>query len=341
MSAILSLENVFYVVWIILAAIGLYLATQLYRKKIEWPQARRMGIPMTIFAWMNVIYGLVLFEGVYGVVSVILDLPLWVDIALFLVIFGMAIGTYFKLRHRKKFNSAVFTALFLIPLSIPGTHTAAKLMPTVEKLAPLTVPGVQTAKKLIPTDAPEILKFRNLRRSPQWPQRSKVGESGYLVEFPNSVSKGTFGDSLTARRLTAKGYTKLPSKVDELHGLDGVYVRHVNGNFQEILIVENKVDGGTLRPGQMTEEWIAERVDKMILHADAKVRHTGELIRGNPDLVRKELWHHDLSNGRTTINSLDPGARKTSEEKVEKFISNQVRKRCESAKTTLICLPAA
>ena len=60
----------------------------------------------------------------------------------------MTMGVCFKLRRRAKFNSAVFMALFLIPLSIPGTHTAAKLapamgkvMPAVGKLAPL-IPGV-------------------------------------------------------------------------------------------------------------------------------------------------------------------------------------------------------
>ena len=337
-----SLENVFYGVWILLAAVGLCLAIQLYRKKrIGWPQARRMGIPMTIFVWMNVTYGLVLLEGAYGLVSVILDLPLLVDIALLLVIFGIAMGLYWKLLHREKFNKAVFTALFLIPLCIPGTHTAARLMPTLDTLAPLTIPGVQAAKKLISSDVFEAIKPKKIRRAPQWPQKFEVGDSGYVVEFANPVSKGTFGDALTARRLTAKGYIKLPSKLDGVRGLDGVYVRYDKDNIQEILIVENKVDGGTLRPGQMTDEWIAERVNKMLLRTNAKVREAGNLIRSNPDLVRKELWHHDLSSGRTTINTLDPRTNKASQKRVEKFLSNQVRKRCESLNTKLICLPAA
>ena len=67
-----------------------------------------MGIPMTAFAWMNIIYGLILFEGAYGIVSVLFGLPLWMDVALFLGIFGMTVGVYCKLRRRAKFNSAVF-----------------------------------------------------------------------------------------------------------------------------------------------------------------------------------------------------------------------------------------
>lgn len=338
----LSLEHVFYAVWIILAATGLYLAIQLYRKKIEWPRARRMGIPMAIFIWMNIIYGLVLFEGAFGVVSVIFDLPLWMDIALFLVIFGLAVGVYFKLRRRAKFNPAVFMALFLIPLSIPGTHMAAKLvpamgkvMPAVGKLVPL-IPGVQTAKKLMPLNASEIRKLDEIPKPfPQWAQ---IGDSGYRVEFQDTLSKGTFGDWLTARRMGVKRYTKLPSKVDGFRGFDAVYARYDNGNVLEVLIVENKVDGGKLKPGQMTDEWVSKQVDKMSDNADEEVRRTAELIRNSPDLVRKELWHHDLDNGVTTISSLDAEAAKTSH-KTEEFISNQVRKRCESVRTDLICLP--
>lgn len=354
MPANLPLEYVFYAVWIILAAIGLYLAIQVYRNRISWGQARRMGIPMAAFAWMNLIYGLVLFEGAYGLVSVILDLPFWADIALLLVIFGISIGVYFKLRCREKFNAAAFTALFLIPLGVPGVHTVAKLLPemgnltpVMRKFAPVIPGGVPLLNKLGFDDTdipkpdevpPNVPGFRKRDEIPRFPQQVPIGDSGYRVEFQDSLSKGTFGDSLTARRLTAKAYTKLRSKVDRVHGLDGVYIRYDNDNLQEVLIVENKVDWGALRSGQMKDEWIDERVDKMILHADAKVRHTGELIRGNRDLVRKELWHHDLRSGVTTISSLDAEAEKTSQRTI-KYISNQVRKRCQAAKTKLTCIP--
>lgn len=301
-----------------------------------------MGIPMTAFAWMNIIYGLILFEGAYGIVSVLFGLPLWMDVALFLGIFGVTVGVYFKLRHRAKFNSAMFMALFLIPLSIPGTHAVAKLAPVVGKAMPAVgklvalIPGVQTAKKLIPLNASELRKLDDIPKPfPQWAQ---IGDSGYRVEFRDTLSKGTFGDWLTARRMGVKRYKKLPSKIDESHGLDGVYARYDNGDLREVVIVENKVDGGKLKPGQMTDEWITKQVDKMIDNADEEVRRTGQLIRSSPDLVRKELWHHDLDDGVTTISSLDAGAGKTSH-KTEEFVSNQVRKRCESARTDLICLP--
>ena len=155
----LSIETTFFCVWLASAAIGLGLAVKLYRDKIKWPRARRMGINMAIFTWMNAIYGFVLFEGIYGVVSVILDLPLIVDVALFLAILGTAAGVYLKLRGKPKFRSAVFVSLFLVPLSIPGFSTAAKLMPAVgqvapaiEKVVPLAPAIQRAAKKLIPPD---------------------------------------------------------------------------------------------------------------------------------------------------------------------------------------------
>lgn len=112
--------------------------------------------------------------------------------------------------------------------------------------------------------------------------------------------------------------------------------------IREILIVENKVGKAQLNHtlGQMTDEWIKDKVEKML--KNDKMRSTGELIRANPDLVRKELWRHDLNKGSTTIYRLDreanivPGSKET-----EHYMSSLVRKRCESKQPTIICLPAS
>lgn len=281
---------------------------------------------MTIFGWMIVIYYLALLEGVYGLVGFILDLPVWIDVLLFLVILGLSMVVYFKLNHRKKFKPTLFTAAFLVPLSIPGLHTAARLIPSK---APVEI--IQNLP--VGASAKAISSF---------PQSKNIGNSGYVVEFPNSQNKGTFGDWLTAKRLTAQGYEKLESKPNNIHGIDGVYVRYEKGDpqkIQDILIVEDKVDKGRLNPGQMTDQWIEEAVNNML--ANDKTRFTGELIRANPDLVRKELWRHDLDKGSTTISRLDgeanivPGSKGT-----EHYMSSLVRKRCESKQPTIVCLPA-
>ncbi len=320
MPAAPSIELISYVGWIFFAMIGLYITIQAFRNKISWGAARYMGIPMTIFAWMTFIYVLVLFEIAYGFVSFILDWPIWIEISLFVVVLVLSLGLYFKLLHREKFKSNLFVALFLVPLGIPGIPTAAKLISRV---------------------GPEIITQKVPRVKPRFPQKVQISDSGWVVEFPNPHSKGRLGDSLTARRLTARGYEKAISKIDKIHGIDGVYIKYDgNRRLEEILIVENKVDGSQLVGDQMTADWITRNVDKMVAHPDVNVRRTGELIRRNPGMVRKQLWHHDLGSGRTTISTLDDKARK-SWVGTENYIGRLIRKRCESKNPTILCFPAS
>ena len=122
-------------------------------------------------------------------------------------------------------------------------------------------------------------------------------------------------------------------------------MRYENSNpqeIQQILIVENKVDTAQLnrKTGQMTDDWIENRVEKMLASDDAEIRSTGELIRLNPGLVRKELWHHDLNPGITNIHLLDDNAIIVPESKRTKTsISYWTRERCESKQPTIICRP--
>lgn len=306
--------------WAVLGIVGLYISIQVFRNRISWGTARYMGIPIATFAWMNIIYWFVLFEGAYGFLSLVLDWPLWIDISLFCVILVLSLWVYFRLLHREKFKPNLFWTLFLIPLSIPGIHTAGKLIPRV---AP-----IETVKpaKIIKSSAP-------------FPQTVHVYGSGYQVEFLDSQSKGRLGDSLTARRLTAEGYTKETSKLDQVHGIDGVFVRYnTHGRPKKILVVENKVDKGRLTSHQMTDDWIKREVDKMLKNPEAKVRHTGRLIQKYRHLVHKELWHHDLRNGKTTISVLDGEANKSSFRE-EKYIGNQIKRRCQTGNPTISCFP--
>ena len=308
-------------IWVTLGIIGLLFAINMFHNQLRWGAARYMGVTASIFGWMVFIYWLVLFEGVYGIASLILDWPIWVDILLFLLVLGLALFVYFKLLHREKFKPQLFASLFLLPLSIPGIHTTGKLLPKIPPVGTIT------------NDVP-ISRVKNA-----YPQSVRVADSDYIVGFPNTHSKGRLGDALTAKRLTGEKYEKLTSKVDEIHGIDGVYVlRDGNGNPQEILIVENKVDRAILAPGQMTDDWISTNLRKMLDHPDESVRHTAKLIQSNPKIVRKELWQHNLDNGITKIYSLDDAANKTLLRE-EQFIGKQIRKRCESRNPTITCTP--
>ena len=323
------LANLYLFICIALLLIGGFFSIQFFRGRMSWGRARRMGIPMAVFVWIIGIYYLALFESVYGFVGFILDAPVWIDILLFLVILVLSMAVYFKLIHREKFKPALFTTIFLVPLSIPGLHTAARLIPSK---APVEI------SQSVPTGVPA-------KANSPFPQSKKIGDSGYKVEFPSSQKKGTFGDWLTAKRLTAGGYEKWKSKRGEIHGIDGVYVRYEEGNpqkVQKILIVENKVGRAPInrKTRQMTKEWIDEAVEQM-LENDGTHR-TGELIRANSGLVSKELWRHDLDKGSTVIHRLDDEANKVpGTERTEHYIDNLVQKRCESKQPTIICHPVS
>ena len=317
-------------IWVTLSIIGLLLAVSMFRNQLPWGAARYMGITASMFGWMVFIYWLVLFEGVYGVASLIREWPLWIDALLFLLILGLALFLYFKLLHREKFKPQLFASLFLLPLSIPGIHTVGKLLP---KVAPPPVSVFDSAH------SPKPPRSESSRPIAREPLQVEVPGSGHIVSFENLHAKGRLGDALTAVRLTAAGYKKLPSKLNRLHGIDGVYVRYdAKGDLLEILIVENKVDRGQLAPNQMTDRWLNQKMEAMKNSADEEVRRAGELIRDNPSLVRKELWQHNLRNGKTTISSLDGEAKKTTL-RTENFLANQVRRRCEATNPTLQCSP--
>lgn len=175
-----------------------------------------------------------------------------------------------------------------------------------------------------------------------WPQKLQA-EHGQTVEFPHPHAKGRLGDRLTALRLAAQGYKKLPSKYDGVRGIDGVYVkRNAAGEIVEIRIVESKVDTSRLNPGppaQMSDEWIRQVCAKMQEQGDAGVAETARLILDHMDSpkLKRELWHHDLAKGKTTVRQVDasgkPGA--ITEDWEDKLVANEIARQCSVA--LLLC----
>ncbi len=150
----------------------------------------------------------------------------------------------------------------------------------------------------------------------------------------NTHNKGKFGDYLTAKRMTAMGYTKLKSKTSNIHGLDGVYIKK-RGNrlIEEIIVIENKVDSAKLNPGpprQMSIEWIEKNVKKMLQSKDNKVRKTGEILMRYKDKIKPELWSHNTKTGITIRYSIDKDGHKNRKiyEWNDKMIENTLRQWC-------------
>jgi len=157
-------------------------------------------------------------------------------------------------------------------------------------------------------------------------------------KWKNTHLKGTFGDYLTAKRMTAMGYKKLKSKVSSIHGIDGVYIKKGFGNkIEEIVIIENKVDKALLNPGpprQMSSEWIQSNIQKMLTSSDPQVKETGRLLdyflKNHPNKLKRELWKHDTLSGKTIRYQVNEAGfiEKKIYEWDDKMISNTLNQWC-------------
>ena len=178
--------------------------------------------------------------------------------------------------------------------------------------------------------------------SRRWPKEVEAPH-GQTVQFPNPHAKGRLGDRLTALRLAGLGYKKLPSKYDGLHGIDGVYVKmDAKGEIAEIRVVESKVDRAQLNPGppaQMSDEWLRQACAKMLAQGDTATAETARLILDHLDSpkLKRELWHHDLASGKTSVRAVDGRGKAQAVTATwdDKLIGNEIERQCAVA--LLVC----
>lgn len=333
----------FYVFLAALLAYQLYHAVGIFRGRVSWGQVRVMGVSFSLFIWIQIVFGLVLFDAAYSVASLFIQTPLWIDLIISLGIILLIFWIFWRLSQRPKFKPKLFIALVMVPLGIPALHVIGRMtqigaieisqkagiaiLKYGDSMDGLAIKNVDTIAEAIP-----IVRHFPLT------MRTVVGE----VTFKNSFEKGVLGDAITARRLTALGYSKLSSKYNLINGIDGVYLRRdATGTIVEIIVVENKVDSSRLAPKQMTDEWLLSRIEKMVTAENEEVRRTGlllkDMLQHQPQSVRKELWHHDLANGTTIVRSVDsdgkPGAILRSWS--DALIQNQLLERCR--KNIYVC----
>ncbi len=118
-------------IFIIIVLVGaLWFSIQAFRDKVSWGQARIMGIPFSIFLWIQGIFILVLGADAFALISYIINLPIWIDILIFAVLLLVIFGIFLKLLSRDTFKPVLFINLILIPLSIPGIGYIGKMTKT-------------------------------------------------------------------------------------------------------------------------------------------------------------------------------------------------------------------
>jgi hypothetical protein len=168
------------------------------------------------------------------------------------------------------------------------------------------------------------------------------------ITFETSHQKGRFGDRLTHKHYTARGYKKLESKVSTIHGIDAVYYNEGTG---EVLLVENKTDtakllnlrcGQSLPVKQMSDICVSHLVEKLRNSKNPAHQKTAEIIlnaqrNGN---AKKVLVNHNLSNGKLTAYNLSADATEKKflyEINQSKSIEQEITSLCNNGK--LKCVP--
>lgn len=321
----------YYIVAGILLGLAIWNIYKLYKGRPTKGQTRVMGAPFAIFVWIQFVFYLAMAESVFSIVSFLADFPFWVDIVVFLSIILFVSFLYFRLAKRHTFKPKLFLALILIPLGFPSASIVFKLVKTGS--LELSQKGIYIAKHADESlnHADESLEYSTRKL---WPKQ-KLTIMG-IMTFKNTHEIGSFGDYMTARRMTAMGYEKLISKNDKIHGIDGVYMKKTGENY-EIRIVENKVDKSELSERQMTDQWIQENAEKLANSNDSDLRNTGNLIL---ELYNKkvnfsrELWKYNLEKGSLEIHLLDDNAKIIGSiptpQGTETFIKNSIRDVCNT-----------
>jgi hypothetical protein len=138
---------------------------------------------------------------------------------------------------------------------------------------------------------------------------------GAIVNDDHAVGK--IGEMITGLMMAAGGWRQLPSQPGGVHGLDGMFLRHLHGSgAYEIQFVETKTsrDGNAARnyaATQMTDEKLLAELEKLQQpeymfegkpYIEASVaRAISHAIRHKSMWVSKKLFSHTLSTGTTVV----------------------------------------
>lgn len=167
--------------------------------------------------------------------------------------------------------------------------------------------GTVVAWRLAKADQPTPIDYAILDLSP-----------AVNADFIDTNDQGNFGELLTSILVTQDSWKQLPSKYNATQGVDGLFVRELNDGGAEVLIIETKTNQGSLNETshgrQMSDEWVIYALDQVYLVGELPEVLTTAIVEGlkaNSPFIRKELWHHDLATGITSVYALDAAANKT------------------------------
>jgi hypothetical protein len=255
------------------------------------PKNRRGGVKDKDSRWLYLLLWIAGGYYLFDLVSAWRSFPLWTDIVALVTFLGAGVLVVSLLKRNPKFSIDMIRKLWLAPLgfSCVGLSVVSKVGDQTPIVAAKVTAGAATVEQAAKHAFKAVVAQ---------PTETLIGP----IVFRNTTEKGSIGDRVTHIVFKTKKHTFHTSKFNGNKGIDAVYTHTDRQGLQHLYLIENKTGEATLSKGQMSDAWIATKLDEMLQYGDKKVRDTVTVIKDAlaPDstvAVHKVLVEHDTLTG--------------------------------------------
>ena len=177
----------FYILGLVSALLVLISVVTAFMGKPSWGQMRVMGVTLALFGWINALFYFAVFQSALGLISFILNFPIWIDIVFSLLLFIAGSIIFIQLSGRSTFKPAAFMAVVLVPLSISGVSIIGTAAKDGSLLVSKTLYGLLVIPKVIAHDIQDIskLKIGDLKEAPKLP----TSKGGSIEKEVSKITK--------------------------------------------------------------------------------------------------------------------------------------------------------
>ncbi len=149
----------------------------------------------------------------------------------------------------------------------------------------------------------------------QFASPTKVGTLLFTSDGDRKGEIGRLGEMLTRLIYAARGYVYIDCKYGPDNGIDGIFVRDRemaaltrgdSSQLTEIIVTETKANSGAMAEGDLSNDWIVERLERANRHPNLDLiqPHIIEGFRTGVPRVHRRYWHHHFDSGATVVKEL-------------------------------------
>ena len=292
-SSWIGIEKEFFITICILATLGVIFGII----KFTWGIARRRGIEYFWYLIFSIVLYYGLFINIFQIFEIIyLNLPWYISFAIAIspILFMSIAYIIYKITADDEVKAGILT--FLISLLFGQTIATQIDKPIAKEIA---------------NNSPKIVSIMDevAENTPILSNGIKYLKEEFPIIARTTTQVGKLGEHITNRLLTSQGYKKISSKIFGNQGIDHIFVKYnKKGEISKVQIVETKVNTSQLRPDQMTDIGILNRIEKLLSKPEIsnEEKQVYEFIKNNIETnkVVKQLFNHNTSTNITTISKL-------------------------------------